>query len=50
MGANLSATYLINRNLGVSATYSVIDTSSEGAQRDTDFAVNKLGVSLVAQF
>ncbi|WGM31821.1 hypothetical protein KKHFBJBL_02070 [Brevundimonas sp. NIBR11] len=50
LGVNLGATYLINRNLGVNASYSLLDTSSEGAQRDNDFTVNRLAVALVAQF
>lgn len=50
VGVNVGGTYLINRNLGVNATYTVLDTSSEGAARDIDFTVNRLAVSLVAQF
>lgn len=49
-GVNVGATYLLNRHVGVNATYSLLDSSSEGADRDIDFTVNKLAVSLVAQF
>lgn len=49
-GASAGATYLINRNFGVNATISTLDTQSEGAARDQDFTVNKLMVALVAQF
>ncbi|MFC5345624.1 outer membrane beta-barrel protein [Brevundimonas staleyi] len=47
---NVGGTYLINRNLGVNATFSSMDTQSEGARRDQDFTVNKLAFALVAQF
>lgn len=50
LGLNLGGTYLINRNFGVNATFSSIDTESSGAQRDQDFNVNKMTVALVAQF
>lgn len=50
IGANVGGTYLINRNLGVNATFSTLDTRSEGSARDQDFTVNKLMVALVAQF
>ncbi len=49
-GVTVGATYLINRNIGVNATLSTLSTDSEGADRDSDFTVNKLAVSLVAQF
>lgn len=50
VGANIGATYLVNRNFGVNATFSTLDTTSEGAARDQDFRVNKLAISLVSQF
>lgn len=50
IGANLGGTYLINRNFGVNATLSTMDTQSDGRARDQDFTVNKLMVALVAQF
>lgn len=49
-GVNLGGTYLLNRNLGVNATYSMMETDSSGARADIDFTVNKLSVALVAQF
>ncbi|MDP3406189.1 MAG: outer membrane beta-barrel protein [Brevundimonas sp.] len=49
-GVNIGGTYLINRNFGVNATLSSMDTKSEGANRDQDFTVNKLIVALVSQF
>ncbi|WP_428152560.1 outer membrane beta-barrel protein [Brevundimonas sp.] len=50
LGANIGGTYLINRNLGVNASFSTLDTESSGAARDQDFRVNKLAIALVAQF
>lgn len=50
VGFHVGGTYLINRNLGVNATLSTLDTQSEGTRRDQDFKVNRLAVALVAQF
>jgi hypothetical protein len=50
VGFNIGGTYLLNRNLGLNATYSSIDTESAGANRDQDFTVGKLAIALVAQF
>ena len=50
LGANIGGTYLINRNLGVNASVSTLDTESTGAARDQDFRVNRLAIALVAQF
>lgn len=50
VGVNVGGTYLINRNLGINASYSMLETESEGARADIDFTVNKLAVALVAQF
>lgn len=50
LGFYLGGTYLLNRNLGVNATFSSLDTESSGANRDQDFTVNRLAVALVAQF
>ncbi|WP_309630361.1 outer membrane beta-barrel protein [Brevundimonas sp.] len=50
VGANIGGTYLINRNLGINASFSTLDTQSDGAARDLDFTVNKLAIALVAQF
>ena len=49
-GVNVGGTYLINRNLGINASYSMMKLDSEGARADIDFTVNKLSVALVAQF
>lgn len=48
--AGLGATYLINRNLGISGLYSVADQSSDGLNNGTDYRVNRLAISLVGQF
>ena len=50
VGLSVGGTYLINRNLGVNASLSSLDTQSSGANRDQDFTVNKLAIALVAQF
>lgn len=50
VGLNVGGTYLVNRNLGVNASLSSLDTQSSGANRDQDFTVNKLAIALVAQF
>lgn len=50
LGASIGGTYLINRNLGVNASFSTLDTESTGAARDQDFGVNRLAIALVAQF
>lgn len=44
--AGAAATYLVNRNASVAATYSYIDGQSSGAFRDRDFTVNRFGVAL----
>ncbi len=49
-GVNVGAIYLVNRNLGVNVSVSTLQTRSAGAARDHDFNVNRLAVSLVAQF
>lgn len=49
-GASLGATYLVNRNLGLSVSATTLETRSVGAARDQDFTVNRLAVALVAQF
>ncbi|CAN5416373.1 outer membrane beta-barrel protein [soil metagenome] len=49
-GATLGGTYLLNRNVGVSVTASTLQTTSNGTNRDDDFTVNRLAVSLVTQF
>lgn len=49
-GAAISATYLLNRNFGVSLTASHLKQSSDGADSGASFDVNRLMVSLVSQF
>ncbi|MBU6372131.1 MAG: outer membrane beta-barrel protein [Alphaproteobacteria bacterium] len=44
--AGVAATYLVNRNASVSATYSYLDGQSSGAQRDRDFTINRFGIVL----
>lgn len=48
--ASLGATYLVDRRLGLSAAISSLKISSDGAERDQDFKVNRLALSLVTQF
>lgn len=48
--ASLGATYLVNRRVGVSAAISTLKISSDGVDRDQDFTVNRLVLSLVTQF
>ena len=48
--ARVGATYLVNRNLGVSLVAATLKTSSDGVDRDQDFTVNRLTLSLVTQF
>ena len=47
--ARLGATYLVNRNVGVSVYYDYVDISSSGNDRINSYKVNKLLVSLVLQ-
>lgn len=48
--AAVGATYLLNRTLGVSVRASRFEQTSDGAGAGSDFEVNRLSVSLVAQF
>ena len=50
VGASLSATYLINRNLGITAALSTQKTDSRGLQADDDFTINRMTFTLVSQF
>lgn len=50
VGASIGATYLINRNVGISAALSTTKTDSVGLQRDEDYTINRLSVTLVSQF
>lgn len=49
-GAVAGVTYFVNRNVGVNLSASTMDTESTGVNRDRDYRVNKLAVSLVTQF
>lgn len=50
VNAGVSATYLLNHNVGVTVAYSYADTSSSGAQIGAEFTVNKVGATLTLQF
>ena len=50
VGASIGATYLINRNVGVSAALSTTKTDSSGLQADDDYTINRLSLTLVSQF
>lgn len=47
---SLGATYLMSRNLGLSVGYARLEQDSSGASRGTDFAQQRLSISLVTQF
>jgi hypothetical protein len=47
--ARIGATYLVNRNVGISIHYDYVDISSSGADRINSYKVNQLLVSLVLQ-
>jgi hypothetical protein len=47
--ARIGATYLLNRNVGVSIHYDYLDISSSGGDRINSYKVNQLLVSLVLQ-
>jgi hypothetical protein len=44
------ATYLINRRLGVTATYDFENRRSSGIDRTNDFNTHRIALSLVAQY
>lgn len=46
----VSATYLLNRRVGVTLGYSHFDQSSSGANGGNDFKVNKVGATMTLQF
>jgi len=48
--AGIRGTYLINRRLGVTASYEYEDRSSSGVDRINDFNTSRFMVSLVAQY
>ena len=47
---SVGGTYLLNRSVGVSVSASHFEQSSDGAGGGADFSVNRLAVTLVAQF
>lgn len=49
-GATAQATYLMNRNVGVRASYSHTDQSSSGIAGSRDFSVNRFTVGVVLQY
>lgn len=49
-GASVNATYLVNRNLGVSLAVSHLEQSSEGLNHGASYDINRLSLSLVSQF
>lgn len=50
MNAGVSATYLLNRNVGLTAAYSYADTQTEGRDFGAEFTVNKVSATLTLQF
>lgn len=50
LNAGLSATYLLNRHVGLTAGYSYFDQKSDGRGAGRDFKVNKVGASVTLQF
>lgn len=48
--AGLSATYLLNRRVGVNAAYTFLDQDSKGAASGNDFRVNRLSVGVTGRF
>jgi hypothetical protein len=48
--AGLSATYLLNRNVGLTGAYSYLDLKSEGATAGPEYTVNKVSATLTLQF
>lgn len=49
-GAGVSATYLLNRNIGVALNYSYQKRASSGSKAGPEFEVNKVGATLTLQF
>lgn len=49
-GATVQATYMMNRNVGVAASYSHLDQSSSGSAGSRDFRVNRFMVGVVLQY
>lgn len=50
VNAGVSATYLLNRNVGLTAAYSYADTKSSGADVGAEFTVNRVSATLTLQF
>lgn len=48
--ASVGATYLLNRTVGISLAASRFEQSSDGLNGGVDFSVNRLSISMVAQF
>jgi hypothetical protein len=48
--AGVSATYLMNRSLGVTVGYNYFKQNSRGAAGSGDFSVNKVGATLTLQY
>ena len=46
----MSATYLLNRRVGLNAAYAYYKQSSEGADAGPDFTINRVMGGLVLQF
>ncbi|MGP1274340.1 MAG: outer membrane beta-barrel protein [Caulobacterales bacterium] len=49
-GATAQATYLVNRNLGLTASYSYLDQTSAGIDAANAFSVNRVMFSAVIQY
>lgn len=49
-GAGISATYLLNRNVGLAVNYSYTKRSSSGLKAGAEFETNKVGATLTLQF
>ena len=50
LNAGLSATYLMNRHVGLNVGYSYFDQKSDGRASGGNFKVNKIGASVTLQF
>jgi hypothetical protein len=48
--AGVSATYLLNRSLGVTVGYNHFKQNSRGAAGSGDFSVDKVGATLTLQY
>jgi len=49
-GAGVSATYLMNRNVGVTVGYNYFKQNSRGLAGSGDFTINKVGATLTLQY